>query len=142
MLTRICLSCGRLVRQGETCPCQAKRHKEYDRGRRDKDKARFYHSREWQAVAAAVRARAGYADEVARANGRLVPGTIVHHIYPVDERPDLRLSLGNLIFVSARTHKEIHDAYNKNPRAKKEMQSRLFAALAGNVDARGRVEKV
>ncbi len=142
MLTRICAACGRIVPQGERCPCQTTRHKEYDRGRRDKDKARFYHSREWQAVAAAVRARAGYADEVARANGRLVPGAIVHHIYPVDERPDLRLSLGNLIFVSARTHKEIHDAYNKNPRAKKEMQACLIAIRAGDFVGRGRGEKV
>lgn len=76
MLTRICAVCGRSVPQGNRCPCQMARHKEYDRGRRDKDKARFYHSREWQAVAAAVRARAGYADEVAKANGGLVPGAI------------------------------------------------------------------
>ena len=142
MLTRICTACGRIVPQGERCLCQTARHKEYDRGRRDRDKARFYHSREWQAVAAAVRARAGYADEVAKASGRLVPGSVVHHIHPVGERPDLRLSMGNLIYVSARTHKAIHDAYDKSPQAKKEMQSRLFAALAGNVDDRGRVKKV
>ena len=142
MLTRICTACGRIVPQGERCLCQTARHKEYDRGRRDRDKARFYHSREWQAVAAAVRARAGYADEVAKASGRLVPGAIVHHIYPVDERPDLRLSLENLIFVSARTHKEIHDAYSKNPRAKKEMQARLIAIRAGEFGDRGRGKKV
>ena len=142
MLTRICPSCGRPVQQGEACPCQAKRHKAYDRERRDKDRAKFYHSREWRAVVAAVRARAGYADELAKASGRLVPGSVVHHIHPVGERPDLRLSLGNLIYVSARTHKAIHDAYDKSPQTKKEMQSRLFAALAGNADARGRVEKV
>ena len=142
MLTRICPSCGRLVRQGEACPCQGKRHKAYDRERRDKDRAKFYHSREWRAVAAAVRARAGYADELAKAGGRLVPGSAVHHIHPVSERPDLRLSMGNLIYVSARTHKAIHDAYDKSPQAKKEMQSRLFAALAGNVEGRGRVGKV
>ena len=69
MLTRICAACGRLVTQGARCACQASRHKAYDRERRDKDKARFYHSREWRAVAAAVRARAGYADELAKAGG-------------------------------------------------------------------------
>ena len=142
MLTRICPSCGRLVQQGEACPCQAKRHKAYDRERRDKDRARFYHSREWRAVAAAVRARAGYADELAKAGGRLVPGSVVHHIHPVGERPDLRLSLGNLIYVSVRTHKAIHDAYDKSPQAKKEMQSRLFAALASRSRDGGRVKKV
>ncbi|MGP1408035.1 hypothetical protein [Selenomonas sp.] len=142
MLTRICPSCGRLVQQGEACPCQAKRHKAYDRERRDKDRARFYHSREWRAVAAAVRARAGYADELAKAGGRLVPGAVVHHIHPVGDRPDLRLSMANLIYVSTRTHKEIHDAYNKNPQAKKEMQERLLAALALNPSIGGRGEKV
>ena len=124
--------CGRSVPQGERCPCQAARHKAYDRERRDGVKARFYHSREWTAMSNAVRARAGYADEVLRASGKLVPGAIVHHIYPVDERPDLRLAMGNLICVAARTHKEIHDAYNKSPRAKKEMQARLLAILAGD----------
>lgn len=71
-----------------------------------------------------------------------MPGFVVHHIHPVGEHPDVRLSLGNLIYVSARTHKAIHDAYDKSPQTKKEMQSRLFAALAGNADAWGRVEKV
>ena len=141
MLTRICTSCGRLVQQGEACPCQSERHKAYDRERRDKDRAKFYHSREWRAVAAAVRARAGYADELAKAGGRLVPGSVVHHIHPVGERPDLRLSLGNLIYVSARTHKAIHDAYNKSPQAKKEMQARLLAIRAGESVDRGEGRK-
>lgn len=142
MLTRICPSCGRLASQGERCACQASRHKAYDIARRDQDKARFYHSREWRAVAAAVRARAGYADELAKAGGRLVPGAVVHHIHPVGDRPDLRLSMANLIYVSTRTHKEIHDAYNKNPQAKKEMQERLLAVLSLNPSIGGRGEKV
>ena len=71
-----------------------------------------------------------------------MPGSVVHHIHPVGERPDLRLSIGNLIYVSARTHKAIHDAYDKSPEAKKEMQSRLLAALAGNVEGGGSVKKV
>nr|DAX26985.1 MAG TPA: hypothetical protein [Caudoviricetes sp.] len=33
--------------------------------------------------------------------------------------------MDNLIFVSAKTHKEIHDAYNKNLRAKRAMQEKL-----------------
>ena len=126
MLKRICGVCGRTVTQGTRCPCQARRHRDYDRTRRDKDKAAFYNGKAWQRTAEAARIRARYADEVIYAEtGRIVPGAIVHHIEPIGENPARKLDMDNLIFVSARTHKEIHDAYQKNPRAKRAMQEKL-----------------
>lgn len=126
MLTRICGSCGRMVEQGRKCPCRADRHKEYDQDHRDKSKARFYNSKQWRAAAAAIRAKAGYADELVKATShRLVPGTIVHHIQPIDERADLRLELSNLILVSARTHRAIHDTYVRGQPGKRDMQKKL-----------------
>jgi len=96
--------------------------------RRDKNKAAFYHGKAWQRTAEAARRRAQYADEVVFAEtGRFVRGNIVHHIEPIGENPARKLDMENLIFVSAQTHKKIHDAYNKNPRAKREMQERLTA---------------
>ena len=128
MLKRICGVCGRTVTQGTRCPCQARRHRDYDRTRRDKNKASFYHGKAWQRTAEAARLRAQYADEVVFAEtGRLIPGAIVHHIEPIDENPARKLDMENLIFVSAGTHKKIHDAYDKNPRAKREMQENLAA---------------
>lgn len=32
-------------------------------------------------------------------------GELVHHIYPVEERPELALSPDNLVYVSAKTHR-------------------------------------
>ena len=126
MLNRICDICGRTVVQGRSCPCQAQRRSTYDRERRDKNKAAFYHGKAWQRTAKAARIRARYADEVVFAEtGRLVPGAIVHHIEPIGENPVRKLDMGNLIFVSAATHKKIHDAYDKSSRVKREMQEKL-----------------
>ena len=49
--------------------------------------------------------------------------------------------MSNLIYVSTRTHKAIHDAYDKSPQAKKEMQERLLAALALNPSIGGGLKK-
>ncbi len=45
---------------------------------------------------------------------KVVSNPIVHHIIERDENPDLMYRLDNLITCSAASHKEIHDAYNKN----------------------------
>ena len=141
MLTRICEICGRTVPQGKPCPCRAQRHRDYDRERRDKNKAAFYHGKAWQRTAEAARQRANYADEVVFAEtGRLIPGAIVHHIEPIGENPARKLDMENLIFVSAATHKKIHDAYDKNSRAKREMQEKL-AAIRRKRDGAGEGQK-
>lgn len=129
MLMRICQGCGRRVPQGTRCPCQTERHKEYDSKRRDKDAAAFYHSRMWTKLAASIKARAGGCDEYIRhISGRLVPATIVHHIFPLADRPDLGLNPANLIAVSPATHRMIHDHYAMGANERAAMQGRLLAA--------------
>lgn len=138
MLMRIC-KCGRRLPQGETCPCQKKRHKLYDAARRDKDKKKFYASRHWRRIVSAVKARANGLDEYLLAvKGVIAVGTTVHHIYPVTERPDLKTSLDNLIFVSAQTHNKIHAEYNRDAESKSAMQKILTAIRQGT----GVVKKV
>ena len=141
MLTRICEICGRTVPQGKPCPCRAQRHRDYDRERRDKNKAAFYHGKAWQRTAEAARRRAQYADEVVfTETGRLVPGAIVHHIEPIGENPVRKLDMENLIFVAAATQKKIHYAYEKISRAKREMQEKL-AAIRRKRDGAGEGQK-
>lgn len=141
MLNRICDICGRTVKQGKPCPCRVSRHRDYDRERRDKNKAAFYHGKAWQRTAEAARRRAQYADEVVfTETGRLVPGAIVHHIEPIGENPVRKLDMENLIFVSAATHKKIHDAYDKSSRTKREMQEKL-AAIRRKRDGAGEGQK-
>jgi len=126
MLARICSACGKLVPQGGKCPCRANRHAEYDHACRNKEKAAFYGSASWKRISDAARKRAGFTDEYVRwKTGMLMPGSVVHHIRTIDERPDLALDLDNLVCVSSRTHSMIHDAYKSDK--KKEMQGELLA---------------
>lgn len=128
---RICQQCRRRLRQGERCHCQKNRHRRYNRERRDAVKNQFYHSREWAKLVELVKARANGLDEYALAQGRLEAGNTVHHIYTIDERPDLKAALENLIYVSARTHNKIHAEYNVDETSKKNMQARLIDAISG-----------
>lgn len=126
MLMRICGACGRQVRVGEPCPCLKERQKSYDRDNRDKEAASLYHSRPWQLLQLAVKSRAQYLDEyVMYYEKRMTAGRIAHHIIPVNERPDLALNPQNLVYVSDKTHKKIHDAYRKSGKEKAAMQAKL-----------------
>ena len=74
----------------------------------------------------AVKSRAQYIDEyVMYYEKRMTAGRIAHHIIPIDERPDLALNPQNLIYVSDKTHKMIHDAYRKGGKEKAAMQEKL-----------------
>ena len=128
MLNRLCAVCGRTVQQGQRCECQKKRHKAYDREHRDKDKAAFYHSLAWAKLRNQIKMRACGCDEYVRETDcRLILGAIAHHIYPLDEFPELKLKASNLIYVSAKTHEMIHAAYDKGGQYKAEMQGKLWA---------------
>lgn len=127
MLQRICGHCGRLVNQGATCSCGKNRHQEYDKHQRDKNRARFYKSRAWRLFAESVKARANGLDEYLLSKGQIVKGNVAHHIYTTEERPDLKLSLGNLIYVSSATHNMIHNEYDKGVEYRKKMQAELQA---------------
>ena len=132
LLVRICGSCGKKVPQGQQCDCMTNRFKVYTREHRDKDSNDFYSSAQWKATAEAARARAGYADEyILHYERRLTPARLVHHIVPVDEEPGGKLDMDNLVCVSARTHKMIHDAYGKGGKIKAEMLAKLRAIRRG-----------
>ena len=73
--------------------------------------------------------RAGGCDEyIKHLTGRLVPASIVHHIVPLADRPDLGLDAANLIAVSPATHRMIHDHYAMGANERRAMQGRLLAA--------------
>ena len=120
---KICNNCGRKLNQGETCTC---RHNLYDKTKRDKAKAMFYHSSLWSKVAKMVKERAHGLDEYALRYGkRLLKGNITHHILELEERPDLIFDLNNLIYVSTATHNMIHAEYEKGIEQRRAMQEKL-----------------
>ncbi len=129
MLMRQCI-CGQMVKQGKKCPvCSKKYQKQYDRTKRDKGRAAFYHSVNWKRIAEAIKARASGLDEYELAHGRVVRGTIVHHIEPLSERPDLGLDMRNLIYVSDLTHQIVHAEYAKGEAACARMKEKLREAV-------------
>lgn len=124
--------CGRTVEAGKPCRCITESRKAYDMTHRNKKSTAFYHSKQWKAVQAAAAARAHYADElILSEERRIVPGRIAHHIQPIADRPELSLSLSNIIYVSDATHKRIHDAYSKGAKERREMQERLARVRSG-----------
>lgn len=137
MLMKICNKCGRRLKKNEHCSCSKDRHKIYNTQRRNSDKNKFYHSSVWEKMVEAVKARAHGLDELALDEGRIETGNTVHHIYTIDERPDLKTSIDNLIFLSAKSHNRVHKEYQKDSISKKTMQEKLsriaIASMAGAV---------
>lgn len=125
MLMRRCI-CGRMVQQGKKCPdCEKKYQKQYDRTKRNKERAAFYHSAAWKRISEAVKARASGLDEYELAHGNVVKGTTVHHIEPLADNPELGLDMHNLIYVSDLTHQKVHAEYAKGSEARARMQEKL-----------------
>ena len=123
MLVRYCARCGKFVKQGERCSCYTPPE------RRDKvEHDNMYNSYLWKKTATAARHRANYTDEyLLQYEQRFIEGHTVHHIWTVKERPDLALSLDNLVVVSRRSHDLIHEAYAKGGEVAEEMRRKLLA---------------
>ena len=132
MLMKICAKCGRKLPQGEKCSCQNERHKLYNAERRNQEKNQFYHSANWNRLVEMVKARANGLDEYALSQGYFEIGNTVHHIYTIDERPDLKQSIDNLIFLSARNHNRVHREYEKGTTEKKILQAKLRGIICGS----------
>ena len=125
MLKKICNKCGRMIEQGKQCECQKSRHKQYNQTRRNQPANKFYHSISWERVRQAVESRANGLDEYALMyEKRITAGSIAHHIIEIEERPDLKLRMENIIYVSRETHNRIHAAYKRGGKEKLEMQQR------------------
>ncbi len=126
MLKRICARCGKLHNVNEKCPLPETRHKDYDRYKRDKKSKAFYESSAWRKLQEKIKIKAHGLDMYQmKVNNQLEKGYIVHHIYPLKERPDLKLKEGNLIYVSNETHNRIHSIYDKSTEDKEKLQKIL-----------------
>lgn len=126
MLTRKCTICGRIIPQGSVCPCQRERTQEYNKQYKDQGRREIYDSKRWRSLTKVIAQHANNLDEVERSRGNIVFGRISHHIVPVSERPDLAYNPDNIIFVSDRTHAEIHRQYDISADSKHKMQADLF----------------
>ena len=99
-MKKSCCYCGRIHPTGYACPAKPKRRKERHR---EADKLRSTYA--WQCKREAVKERDHYLCQYSLARGKLVyEGLEVHHIIPLEERPDLAYEDGNLITLCEAVH--------------------------------------
>jgi len=73
------------------------------------DKLKFYHSPEWKKMSPYILRRDHYeCQECRKKTGKIRTATLVHHIIPYEDRPDLGLDEDNLEAVCDRCHNFIH----------------------------------
>ena len=97
--------CPALVKSG-----RCDKHKRQERRRWDDNRGnsgeRGYNA-QWYRLRA-VKVSLNPLCEICLARGVFVPVAVVHHVEPISKRPDLRLSLDNLLSVCLRCHSDLH----------------------------------
>lgn len=71
----------------------------------------FYLSAKWERARARALRRYHYEDQEAKRYGKTITATMVHHIYPVSDYPELKLIGWNLLPLSQASHNKMHDRY-------------------------------
>ncbi|SHH37172.1 HNH endonuclease [Desulforamulus hydrothermalis] len=72
----------------------------------------FYKSRRWQSKRANILRRDEYLCRECRRYGKTTAATTVHHVFPLEQRPDLGLVSDNLISLCNEHHDKMHDRTN------------------------------
>lgn len=133
MLMKVCGRCGKKIEATKTCECSKSRHKVYDREYRNKDNAEFYHSKAWKQLTKLCKLKANGLDMYElEVNGKIVKGTLSHHIEELEDNKDRALDITNLIWVSEKTHNYIHSVYNKSKEDKNKLKALLFKIINKN----------
>ncbi len=70
---------------------------------------RFHKSKQWERKRLAILRRDRYLCQEAKRYGRSEPAKVVHHIYPVEQYPELAYTDWNLISLSEANHNKMHD---------------------------------
>ena len=72
----------------------------------------FYKTAKWKAKREKILRRDEYICRECRRYGKTTPATTVHHIYPLEQRPELGLVSDNLISLCNDHHEKMHDRVN------------------------------
>lgn len=134
MLFKLCPYCGIKVPQDkEDCinKCKEKRNKlrnkEYDLYNRDKASTKIYRDKRWGKLTQQCKSRFNGLDIYQLyKHKKIVKGELSHHIKEVKEDKNRVYDISNLIYLSNKSHAEIHTAYNKSKEDKLAMQAYLF----------------
>lgn len=69
----------------------------------------FYKTKRWKGKRATVLRRDQYQCQECKRYGKNQEATTVHHIHPLRNRPELRLTTSNLVSLCGRCHDKMHD---------------------------------
>jgi len=91
----------------------------------------IYHDKRWKKLTELCKQRSNGIDVYAfNKYGKLIPGTLSHHIEEVNENKDLIFNINNLIWISAESHAEIHKKYNESLYDKGQMKAFLKSIIS------------
>lgn len=130
--------CGKIIAKSDKyCDkCKSKiskknsaKNKQYDKYNRDKRSRAFYNSALWHKLVVFVRIKYNNMCALCYHNNVAAKGEVVHHIKPIKEDWEHRLDSKNCILLCNKCHSEVHAAYDKNLKSKKDMEN-LLRSLA------------
>ena len=81
----------------------------------------FYKTKKWETKRQSILRRDEYLCRECKRYGKTTPATTVHHILPLEQRPDLKLHTINLISLCESCHNQMHDR-NTNELTEKGLQ--------------------
>lgn len=73
------------------------------------DSMNFYKSKQWKKKREAILRRDEYLCQECKRYGKTTPAKIVHHIIPLEQRPDLKLHNDNLVSLCFQCHEQMHN---------------------------------
>lgn len=71
--------------------------------------AKLYKSKRWEILRERILRRDKYMCQYSKRYGKLVPATMVHHIFPVEDYPQYAFEPWNLISLCDKAHDKMHD---------------------------------
>ena len=132
MFYKLCGSCGNKIKIDEVCSCKKRKDILYNRERKATYKTNFYKSNSWRKLSKQCKLRDNGLDLFQlKLNNKIVKGELSHHIEEVEDNPERKLDLTNLIYVSKATHNFIHSVYNKSEEDKRKLQHILRGMVGG-----------
>ncbi|CAI3193145.1 HNH endonuclease [Clostridium neonatale] len=72
----------------------------------------FYKSTKWKTKRERILKRDDYMCKECKRYGKTTGATTVHHVYPLEERPELKINNNNLISLCSKCHDKMHDRIN------------------------------
>ena len=134
-LKKLCSKCGKVIdyKKSRCLECESKYqqqkkmdYKYYNDNLRDKKTQVFYNSIEWKQIKKTVHIRDKGLCTMCLSENKISYAEVVHHIEPLKENYNKRISPDNLICLCNKHHAHVHAVYDSNKLNKTNLQKRLL----------------